>query len=185
MNRQPAFDTLEPRQNPFVLILLRLFVAAVAAASLGACAVQLAPDYDAQLLDGLMEANEEALVLFAKVETGSPQNQFAGLADEYALVIAKFDALKQRAAARQNPPLTQRLAKMKFFATFCDSASDPGGCLNATESSLTEVLDTFRTMRNRHRDQSTGLGEVDVQLFRGRYDIQMHQALTVETALKR
>ena len=169
--------------NPLAVAWLRLWLLMLAIFSLNGCAIQLAPDYDAQLLDGLTAANKEALVLFAKVDNGSPREDFDKLADDYAETLAAFEALQQRANARQNPPLALRLAKMKFISSFCQAEADPNSCLNATGSSLTETVDTLRRMRAMHRDR--GLLPEAVTQFRGRYDIQIHQALTVETALKR
>lgn len=189
MKRMPIITNTPA--NSAALLFMRFLVAIVAAVSLAGCAIQLAPDYDAQLLDGLTEANKEALVLFAKVEAGSAQGEFAKLSDEYANVIASFEALGQRADARQNPPLASRLLKMKAIASFCDPEDDPASCVNATASAVTEIVGVLRMLRDRHKRLPTsgnpdgGLLADDVTGLRLRYDREIHQALTVETALKR
>lgn len=172
----------------FFEVWLRLLVTLVAVVCLSGCAIQLAPDYDAQLQEGLIAANKDALTLFAKVESGSTKAEFATLSGDYANVIASFEALRQRADSRQIPPLASRLTKMKFFAEFCDQHNDPNSCLNATSSSLTALVATLRRLRDDHRGVNGGAGglsEEHVAHLRSSYDQKIHQALTVETALKR
>jgi len=160
-------------------LLLMLFAAAL----LAGCAVRLAPDYDVALLNGITETNTAALKLFADVETGSDATEFPDYRDDYATAIAAFEGLRLRADARPIPPLADRISKMPFLSSVCDPAQAPAQCLNATGNALKEVVDVLRTMRDRHRTQ--GLSPDAVQLLRGRYDQEIHQALTVETALDR
>jgi hypothetical protein len=162
---------------------LALIFGMLIAVMLSGCAIQLAPDYDAKLHEGLVEANKDALTLFAKVETGSKQTEYAKLSDEYASVIASFDALRQRAVARQNPPLTQRLARMKFFASFCDAKNDPEDCLSSTNRALDGMVNVLRQLRDTHQVRDLSVERVDT--LRKSYDQKIDQALTVETALKR
>jgi len=150
---------------------------------LSGCAIQLVPDYDQALLDGLNDANTEALTLFAQVESGSPADEFPSYARDYAREIGKFGALRQRAQSRYVPPLASRLAEKKIIRDFCASESNPTGCLNASPESIGEILSGLRTMRDLHRQR--GLENGAVVAFRNRYDIQIDQALTVENALKR
>jgi hypothetical protein len=42
----------------------------VAVIMLGGCAVKLAPDFDRTIVDGLTQANENAMTLFASVSSG-------------------------------------------------------------------------------------------------------------------
>jgi hypothetical protein len=153
------------------------------AALLAACTIQLVPSYDQALVEGLNDANTAALTLFASVETGSPTTKFSDYEHSYAEIIGKFDALQQRAASRQIPPLAARLSKLKITQTYCNSATDPTSCLNVSPSSLNAVLATLRRMRDTHK--SSGLAPDAVDLFEGRYKIAVAQALTVENALKR
>ena len=150
---------------------------------LSGCAIQLVPDYDQALLGGLNAANTEALTLFAQVEDGSTAEEFGNYARDYAVLIGKFGALRQRAQSRYVPPLASRLAEKKIIRDFCASETNPNGCLNASPESIGEILSNLRTMRNLHRDR--GLTSGAVVAFRNRYDIQIDQALTVENALKR
>lgn len=156
----------------------------VLAIFLSACTIQLAPDYDPALVDGLDGANRSALTLFAAVESGSPQAEFDQFKPRYAELIGTFDALRQRAAARPIPPLAARMSKLRIVRDFCDSESDPAGCVNASPLSLQRVLEVLRTMRDRH-GSARGLAPDTVDLFRTDYKTAIEQALVVETALKR
>lgn len=150
---------------------------------LAACTVQLVPSYDQALVEGLDQANTAALTLFASVETGSPAAKFVDYEHTYADVIGKFDALQQRAASRQIPPLATRLSKLKIVEAYCNSATDPASCLNVSPSSLNVVLATLRQMRDTHK--KSGLAPDAVDLFARQYKTAVAQALTVENALKR
>ena len=147
------------------------------------CAIQLVPDYDQALIEGLSDANTEALTLFAQVENGSTAEEYSEYARDYAVLIGKFGALRQRAQSRYVPPLAGRLAEKKIIRDFCASETNPNGCLNASPESIGEILSNLRQMRDLHRQRGLEAGAVIA--FRNRYDIQIDQALTVENALKR
>lgn len=150
---------------------------------LAACTVQLVPGYDQSLVDGLDEANTTALTLFAAVESGSPQAEFGDYEERYAELIGKFDALRQRASARQIPPLAGRISRMRMVADFCNAQDNPTSCLNVSPSSLEQVLLLLRRMRDSHRN--SGLAADTVNNFRDGYNVAIGQALTIENALKR
>jgi hypothetical protein len=150
---------------------------------LAACTVQLAPAYDQALAEGLDATNTQALTLFASLENGSPASEFGGYEQRYAELIGRFEALRQRALTRQVPPLARRLSSLRIAQSFCNSENDPTACVNASPSSLQEVLSLLRRMRDRHR--SSGIEGDTVAVFRASYDVAIAQALTVENALRR
>lgn len=150
---------------------------------LTACTIQLAPGYDQALAEGLDKANTQTLTLFASVETGSPAAKFSGYEARYSELIGTFEALRQRAENRQIPPLAKRISRIRPIQDFCNSETDPTGCVNASPASLKRVTGVLRKMRDRHR--SNGLEPDVVDLFRTDYDTAIAQALTVENALKR
>jgi len=151
--------------------------------ALAACTVGLVPAYDADLAQGLSSAHAQALVQFARVEEGSPKEDYPAHADAYAELIGAFGELKSRAATRPIPPLASRLAKTSVFRKVCPATDDPEVCLNATPDSIEMVLNTLRTMRTTHR--TTGLEPAIVDLFQREYLTAIDQAMTVEAALKR
>ena len=150
---------------------------------LAACTIQLVPSYDQALVEGLDGADTEALTLFAAVENGSSAEKFVDFEQRYSEVIGTIDALRQRAANRQIPPLAARLSKTRIVRDFCNSESDPAACVNVSPASLDRVLTVLRRMRDTHR--TSGLRSDAVGLFRGDYNTAIAQALTVENALKR
>ncbi|QJB70006.1 hypothetical protein [Parasphingorhabdus halotolerans] len=150
---------------------------------LSGCAIQLVPDYDQALVAGLDDANVAALTLFANLEEGSPTEEFTDYKNDYARLIGKFEALRQRANARAVPPLASKLAKKNIMPTFCRPENNPAECLNASPKSMAEIVSNLRVMRAFHKTR--GLVPDAVADFRNRYDTQIDQALTVENALKR
>ena len=150
---------------------------------LAACTVQLAPAYDQALVEGLDASHAKALTLFAALETGSSAAEFETYAPRYAELIGGFEGLRERALARQVPPLARRLSKARIVQDFCNSRDDPTACVNASPSSLERVVAVIRMLRNRHR--SSGLEEETVRLLRRDYSLAIGQAITVENALKR
>ena len=157
-------------------------VALLAAFALAACTVGLVPAYDADLAQGLSSAHAAALVEFARVEEGSPKEDYPAHADAYAQLIGAFGELRSRAATRPIPPLASRLAKTSIFRKVCPATEDPEVCLNATPDSIGMVLNTLRTMRTTHRTQ--GLDPAIVEGFQREYLTAIDQAMTVEAALQ-
>ena len=150
---------------------------------LAACAIQLAPAYDQTLVDGLNQRHAQALTLFASVEGGSPASEFGEHRQYYAELIGGFEALRERAAGREIPPLAQRISRLRIVRDFCNSEADPTGCVNASPAALERVLEVLRRMRDRHRTR--GLATDLITLFRRDYSTAIAQALTVENALRR
>jgi hypothetical protein len=161
------------------VFLVGLFGAAI----LSGCAIRLAPAYDADLLDGLNKADQQTLVLFAKLEPGTTKAEFDTYSDEYAQDIAAFEALRQRADARPFPPLASHITKLKFLSSVCNPDSDPKSCLDASGKALEEIVATLSKMRDTHR--SVDMPKELVQNFRDRFNTNIHTALTIESALKR
>lgn len=151
--------------------------------ALSACTIQLAPAYDDALASGLAETHSSTLTLFAGVEEGSPATEFTGYSRDYAMIIGQFEALRQRAEARDIPPLASRLTRLRVIESICGSGADAERCINASPASIAEVLRLLRDMRRLHRTR--GLTREDIQLYRDSYDPAIRQALTVENALRR
>lgn len=155
----------------------------LAALALSACTVGLVPAYDADLAQGLSAAHAQTLVEFARVEEGSPKEDYPAHADTYAQLIGAFGELRSRATTRPIPPLASRLAKSSVFQRICPASDNPEVCLNATPESIDVVLGTLREMRTTHR--TDGLDPAIVEGFQREYLTAIDQAITVEAALKR
>jgi hypothetical protein len=155
---------------------------------LAACTISLAPRYDPSLVEGLNSANQETLTLFSAVSAGSPKSSFPELSDQYDSAIGKFDALRLQATARATPPLAEKLAdqlaKWEVIQEVCSGETgDPNACVNASPSAMSAIVDNLSRMREQH--QNNGLATDVVAIFKNAHEISIHQALTVETALKR
>lgn len=150
---------------------------------LSACTIQLAPDYDSALVDGLNANNVDALTLFAALEGGSDQANFSEFADDYAETIGAFEALRQRAETRPIPRLASRLDQVSFISDICNAQVDANECINASPAAIGTVVSTLQTVRRRHRDD--GLPADLVELFKGQYMAAIRRALFVEQALER
>jgi hypothetical protein len=150
---------------------------------LAACTIQLAPNYDPSLVDGLNQTNTATLTLFATLESGSDKSSFPQFEQRYAEAIGATEALRQRAAGRAVPPLAARLSKLKIVHEVCSSGDDPAACVNTSPASLGRVLEDLRKLRDTHRTK--GLASDTVDLIQRDYNTAMGQALAVENALKR
>lgn len=153
---------------------------ALAAVMLAGCPVQLAPDFDSAIVDGLTSANEKTLVLFAAVAGGDGQGGFEKHENTYNELIGAFDALRLQAQSRPDPttPSLAGLASDRLPAL-----ADIVQLDTPTPDILANIVTTLTQMRNNHRDQ--GLSAGAVLLFKESYDTKMDQALTYEKALER
>lgn len=149
---------------------------------LSACTVQLAPNYDKSIVDGLTSANEQTLTFFASVSGGTTPATFSARASTYDALIGKFNALKIDAAARPNPqPL---FLKYLGVGGAGDKPIDPADQLKApTPDILANIVAKLTEMRK--EDKSAPLTSDVVALFQNSYELSMTQALTYEKALQR
>jgi hypothetical protein len=147
---------------------------------LGACAVTLAPAYDAALVARLNDANEKTLTLFSAVKKGSPASAFPTFAARYDELIGAFDAARMQAAAREMPDVSQRLFDIVGGTDACPAPDD---CLNPTPEILGTVAANLTQMKDTHA--ARGLQSDIVEIFKGAHEISMGQALEVENAFKR
>lgn len=166
-----------------MMLFLRSMTLVLASLLLSACTIQLAPDYDAALVDGLNANNVAALTLFAALEGGSDQDEFSEFADDYAETIGAFEALRQRAETRPIPPLASRLDGVGFISDICNAQQDANECVNASPAAIGTVVSTLQIMRRQHRDD--GLPADIVGLFKNQYMGAIRRALFVEQALDR
>jgi hypothetical protein len=160
------------------LRIVPIFAALLAAFTVVGCGIQLAPNYDRTIVEGLAKANEEAMTLFATVSTGTRPNTFPRRERTYDELVGKFDALRLQATVRPNP---QPPAATSFFGgtqqRVADAASAP------TADILTTIMRTITMMRE--TDRKAGLQPVVVVNFKREFEISMQQALTYERALER
>jgi uncharacterized protein (DUF2344 family) len=80
------------------------------------------------------------------------------------------------------PQLAAKLAKLRVVAELCGT-DDAAACVNTSPAAMAEIVATLERMRDVHR--TGGLPDELRQGFKGGYQISIHQAMTVETALSR
>lgn len=165
--------------NRAVRLALGLWSAVVFAVFLTACSINLAPAHDPSLVQGLSDANNDAMILFADVSTGVDEATFGERRETYNSIIGRIDALRLQASARPLPsPAVSRTLRERLGDENAEMILTP-----PTESSLAEVAETLTRMRD--TDRARGLTPTLVQGFRNNYEISMDQALTYEKALQR
>ena len=148
---------------------------------LSACAVQLAPAYDKQIVEGLQSTSEAALVQFAAVSDGSDASAFAAMEPQYNQLIGKLETLKILSQSRYVPAFPTKGLFHRF---------DPDANVKASEgneapstAALQGMVDTLAALRDKHK--SAGLTKTYVQASKGQFEIYLDQALTYEKALER
>jgi hypothetical protein len=150
---------------------------ALAGALLGACAAQLAPNFDRTIIDGLTNVNEDAMTLFASVSGGAPKSTFPRRKDSYDKVIGKLEAVRLQLNARPNPrPLSPQIFGVGPKTEVNLPPAPTPGILAAMASNITAMRDA---------DSKFGLRVNDVAQFRSSFVNSMDQALTYEKALER
>ena len=147
---------------------------------LGACAVTLAPAYDAGLVARLNAANEKTLTLFSAVKNGSPASAFPNFAARYDELIGAFDAARIQAEAREVPSVSQRVLDLVGGSDICP---EPEDCANPTPRILATVTGNLDRMKATHA--ARGLQSDIVEIFKEAHETSIRQALEVENAFKR
>jgi len=171
--------------------MFRLLVALSFALFLQACTVSLLPEYDPKIVEKIEDLNEQAQVLFASVERGSPASKFAAAEPTYNEILGGLSAVLLQVQVRPQPALSERVLN-KVVGTerirdFClkheeATAGEEQSCFFiVTPFSLTEARETLAEMRDVH--QRRGLGPVLAANFINLFNISIEQALTVESAL--
>ena len=176
-----SYRRLGGSRQPWEL-LQALVVALLLALAMGGCAIRLVPAYDPALVEALDGLNVRTLSLFGALDGGAGAAGFSAYEDRYADLIGGFEALVMRAEARPVPQLAGKLAKLRVVAELC-GGDDAAACVNSSPGAMAEIVATLAQMRDVHR--ARGLPEELRQGFKRSYQISIHQAMTVETALSR
>lgn len=118
--------------NRAVRLALGLWSAVVFAVFLTACSINLAPAHDPSLVQGLSDANNDAMILFADVSTGVDEATFGERRETYNSIIGRIDALRLQASARPLPsPAVSRTLRERLGDENAEMILTP-----PTESSL-------------------------------------------------
>lgn len=148
----------------------RLVCASLLFIAVAACAVRLAPEYDPSIVQGIEQANERAMVLFASVAQGVPARTFPTRAESYAEVIGKLSALRLFVKARPAPATPPLLGDAKLPEA-------------PTEGMLEEAIIVITEMRQ--EDEQGGLNPAQARILKGRFEIPMLVIIKYEKMLQR
>ncbi len=168
------------QQSPFIWL---RWVFLNACLLLTGCAIQLAPNYDKDVVAALANSNVACMTLFASAATGTKASDFASRANSYASLIGQLDALAIQAGARPVPKnkvseaINQMLAKRGVEAVSDDGNSIPSA------AALKKISDLITKMRD--VDQKQGLQATEVRLFKNSATLYFDQAITYENFLQR
>ncbi len=149
---------------------------------LSACAVQLAPTYDKEIVSTLANSNIDAMTMFATVANGTSAQDFSSRADKYAGLIGKLDALAIQAGARPQPKnkvtdAINNILVQRGMAAVGEDANMP------SVTAVKKISETVSKMRD--VDQKQGLRALEVKAFKGQATLYFEQAITYENFLQR
>ncbi|MET1253993.1 hypothetical protein [Aliikangiella maris] len=145
------------------------------------CAIQLAPNYDKSLYDGITQSNNDILTLVAQVADGTSSSDFKQRESTYNSLIGRIDALALQSNARPVPDSkvidkVNNYLTSRGIATVTSSEIPSATALKEISKNLTKMKQT---------DQTRGLGKSVVAIFKNAFIISMDQALTYEAFLER
>jgi hypothetical protein len=148
---------------------------------LGACAIQLAPAYDKQIVQGLESTSEAVMIQYAAVGEGSEKSKFSKMEPKYNELIGKLDALRMLSQSRYVPAYPTRGLFRRFNPDANVKASEQyqAPSIRAIEG----MVRTLSELRDDHRDK--GLKKLNVAASKNQFEIYLDQALTYERALER
>lgn len=148
---------------------------------LGGCTAQLAPSYDAALVESINETNPSLLVFFASVDEGAQSAGYGGREKTYNGLIGRFEAMAAQSRARPIPDSEAVKRIDKAFARQGWAAPVDGQIPSAVAFDM--IAGTLTKMRN--TDKKQGLTKMEVAAFKGQCMIALDQALTYEAFLER
>lgn len=146
------------------------------------CAIKLAPNYDKTIVDGLTKANQDTLILFASVSSGTTAATFPDREATYNDLIGAFDALRIQANARPTPrPYVLQILGLGHAED--KQPQDIDVLQTPTPGILQQIVATLTRMRD--NDEAKGLSAAIITGFKNSYETSIDQALTYEKALER
>ncbi|MDG4596664.1 MAG: hypothetical protein P9F75_13425 [Candidatus Contendobacter sp.] len=161
---------------------VRLLVMAVFL-SLAGCAIQLAPPYDKNVVDGLSSVSMETMTLLAATSQGTEKSTFSSREDKYNTLIGKLDALALLAGARPMPKNKATDTINKLLEKRGVKPMDDDDSIPPSVHSIKKVSETLTKMRD--TDKKQGVTAYEAQAFKGQIVIYFDQAITYENFLQR
>jgi hypothetical protein len=167
---------------------LALLFAVVLASALGGCTVQLAPDYEPTIIQGLNEYNAQIQTHMASVAAGTRPGLSADQQKAYDDLEGRGRALIMLVKARPQP---QSATARWLGSKLADKIPSDGDVSKAdidflavpTDSQIEKILAQLAAMENEQKRQ--GLKPGQYQSYANPINSFMRNALTYEMALKR
>jgi hypothetical protein len=154
------------------------------------CAVQLAPAYSPDIVNGLNAANTQAQTMFATVSAGVTPDTFAAQRQtQYNALIGQFAAIESQVVARPmpQPPLgTSKVTPEEWQKVLATAPTK--GSLDTIVSVLTKMRDEDQAHGFKKVITGCGSTALDPSLlcgFQNAYTQNFDSALTYEMALQR
>ena len=160
----------------------QLFKLAVLSLFFVSCAVQLAPSYDDQLIDGLNQLNEKSNVYFESMSGDISTKKYEKFEAKYDDLIGKTQALITQSSARPVPD--NKLVK-KINKTLEKSGKpiwDPNNNLPSTVA-LEGILGEYKKLKALHEDGT--INGTKFELGKNAIILYLDQATVFEYALER
>jgi hypothetical protein len=151
--------------------------------SITGCAIQLAPSFDKNVVEGLNLANTEVMTLMASTSEGTDKNTFSSRKEKYNTLIGKADALALSAGARPMPKNKITDAINKLLEKRGGKPIDDDDATPASAQSIRRVAETLTKMRD--TDKKQGITTHEAHAFKKQLAIYLDQAITYENFLQR
>ena len=154
-------------------------------ASLSACMVQLAPAYDASIVDGLGAANQDIQLLFAQIGTAVDASNFSARKPQYDKIVGELGAAELQIKTRPmpSPKAIAKAAAALQRLRIAGVAVDPNFTAYPSARAVHDLQDTIQHMEG--FDEKSGLRGAAILAFKNQADVYLTQALTYENYLKR
>lgn len=150
------------------------------------CTVQLAPDYEEIIVQGLKEYNDALMTHMVSVRGGTEPGLESDERKVYDRLKGQGDSLIMLVKVRPepHPAFLRWLGRSAADDIGDDGAADDVSFLEVpTGDQIEGILAQLNEMRRKDRD--SGLNPGEYQLYKNAIDIYMRNALTYEMALKR
>jgi hypothetical protein len=158
---------------------------------LQACAIQLAPAYNKDIVDAINTANTQTETLFASISPGVTAATFGQRENTYNDAIGQFSAIESQLRARPTPAPPQ----LPFFGSMQLPPDDVAKIARLTGApsidAMQHLIDNLTKMRDIDRQQGLPAANCAPQsgsatcLFENGYRSSLYNVLTYEMALER
>jgi hypothetical protein len=153
--------------------------------AINGCTVQLAPQYDQSILDGLISTNKSAQIFFASLGTQVEKETYQGRTSTYANLIGSLNALEVQSKSRPIPPDADLTKINNVISKNTGQAitNDPDFSDYPSARAIHDASTTLQAMQN--MDKSSGLRGMQLKALENQVTVYLSQAITYETFLKR